>query len=141
MRKRTNRVSADEREDLLCSPAADEFAKALDYCGWMIVLKPQYVGDRWRLNRPSADCPAWAERCAPKPITPDSPRNDMEISSDMTLDKIQQKAMLKWTGEVLQKNRNMWHQNPDGTWELRSLPRWSRPALQVIDGDKKDDEG
>ena len=59
----------------------------------------------------------------------------------MTLDKIQQKAMLKWTGEVLQKNRNMWHQNPDGTWELRSLPRWSRPALQVIDGDKKDDEG
>ena len=53
MRKRTNRVSADEREDLLCSPAADEFAKALGYCGWMIVLKPQYVGDRWRLNRPS----------------------------------------------------------------------------------------
>jgi hypothetical protein len=51
--------SEDEREELLISPAADEFAKALDHCGWMIVPEPQprFAGDRWRLNRPSAECP------------------------------------------------------------------------------------
>jgi hypothetical protein len=58
----------------------------------------------------------------------------------MTVEEVHQQAFLKWTGEVLEKNRNMWHQNPDDTWELRSLPRYSAPALQVIDGDKKDDD-
>src|SRR5215468_1455425 len=45
---------------LLMSPAADEFAIALDRCGWMIVQQPQFGDRRWFMNYPSDACPEWA---------------------------------------------------------------------------------
>jgi len=41
-------LSAEDAEalTLLMSPAADEFAIALDRCGWMIVQQPQFGGRR-----------------------------------------------------------------------------------------------
>lgn len=38
---------------LLMSPAADEFAIALDRCGWMIVQQPQFGDREWFMNYPS----------------------------------------------------------------------------------------
>jgi hypothetical protein len=58
----------DEALELLCSPAADDFARALDRCGWMIVGKPELVAQdeargvrprRWSIFR--GECPSWAE--------------------------------------------------------------------------------
>jgi hypothetical protein len=46
---------------LLMSPAADEFAIALDRCGWMIVPQPQFGDRRWFMNYPSDACPGWAD--------------------------------------------------------------------------------
>jgi hypothetical protein len=69
---------AERREDrqmeLLLGPAADEFTKALDAHGWMIVPQPEFAyGRRWTLNRPSSDCPWWCDdgyRERPKPRPP-----------------------------------------------------------------------
>jgi hypothetical protein len=53
---------ANELLDLLLTREADEFAKALDANGWRIVPKPQFDdGERWTMNEPCADCPAWAD--------------------------------------------------------------------------------
>jgi hypothetical protein len=57
-------------KDLLNSPEADVFAKALDACGWMITRKPEWAAmemdrDRevWSLNQhcDDDDCPDWAD--------------------------------------------------------------------------------
>jgi len=54
---------------LLMSPAADEFAIALDRCGWMIVQQPQFGDRRWFMNHPSDACPEWADNDVPeKPL-------------------------------------------------------------------------
>ena len=54
---------------LLMSPAADEFAIALDRCGWMIVQQPQFGDRRWFMNHPSDACPEWAYNDVPeKPL-------------------------------------------------------------------------
>ena len=58
------RLTEDTAAELLCSPEADVFAKALDMQGWMIVVKPEYQDDgswRWPMSRPSKNCPAWAD--------------------------------------------------------------------------------
>ena len=45
--------------NLLCSPDADVFARALDRHGWMIVQQPEYAdGTRWPMG--SKPCPSWA---------------------------------------------------------------------------------
>src|SRR5436190_5441706 len=56
-------LSAEEAKalTLLMSPAADEFAIALDRCGWMIVQQPQFGDRRWFMNYPSDVCPEWAD--------------------------------------------------------------------------------
>jgi hypothetical protein len=79
-RTRRPRMTAQERReqrafDLLCSPEADDFARALDLHGWMIVVKPQYVFDdgssaRWLMNEPSDNCPGWADNDVPPPEKP-----------------------------------------------------------------------
>src|ERR1700757_5480288 len=51
---------------LLMSPAADEFAIALDRCGWMIVQQPQFGDRRWFMNYPSDACPEWADNDVPE---------------------------------------------------------------------------
>jgi hypothetical protein len=58
---------------LLMSPAADEFAIALDRCGWMIVQQPQFGDRRWFMNYPSDACPEWADNDVPEEPAP-SPR-------------------------------------------------------------------
>ena len=58
---------------LLMSPAADEFAIALDRCGWMIVQQPQFGDRRWFMNYPSDACPEWADDDVPEEPAP-SPR-------------------------------------------------------------------
>jgi hypothetical protein len=78
-RTRRSRMTAQERReqrafDLLCSPEADDFARALDLQGWMIVVKPEYLfddgsGARWLMNEPSDNCPAWADNDVP-PVKP-----------------------------------------------------------------------
>jgi hypothetical protein len=57
----------DDARDLLINAAADDFARALDLCGWMIVPQPEYASypdglwkPKWRMNHRSPDCPAWA---------------------------------------------------------------------------------
>jgi hypothetical protein len=56
---------------LLMSPAADEFAIALDQCGWMIVQQRQFGDRRWFMNYPSDACPEWADNDVPKePLVP-----------------------------------------------------------------------
>jgi hypothetical protein len=55
---------ADEASELLDCPEVDEFVRALDRLGWMIVVKPEIAatnGDRrWLMNGPGP-CPAWAD--------------------------------------------------------------------------------
>src|SRR5258708_20175710 len=59
---------------LLMSPAADEFAIALDRCGWMIVQQRQFGDRRWFMNHPSDACPEWADNDGPEePPTPRPP--------------------------------------------------------------------
>jgi len=49
----------------------DEFAIALDRCGWMIVQQPQFGDRRWFMNYPSDACPEWADNDVPgEPLTP-----------------------------------------------------------------------
>jgi hypothetical protein len=60
----------DEALALLFSPEADDFARALDMLGWMIVVRPEYVYDdgssaRWLMNEPSDNCPDWADNDVP----------------------------------------------------------------------------
>jgi hypothetical protein len=50
---------------LLMSSAADEFAIALDRCGWMIAKQPQFGDGRWFMNCPSDACPEWADNDVP----------------------------------------------------------------------------
>jgi hypothetical protein len=53
----------DEALELLGTSEADEFAKALDVLGWMIVQQDP-VGSgfrRWLMNGVSNDCPVWAD--------------------------------------------------------------------------------
>ncbi len=46
---------------LFGSDFADDFAKALDKMGWMIIRQPRHPDDlRWNMNLPSGNCPAWA---------------------------------------------------------------------------------
>ena len=56
------------------SPAADEFAIALDRCGWMIVQQPQFGDRRWFMNCPSDACPEWADNDVPKEPPAPQPR-------------------------------------------------------------------
>jgi hypothetical protein len=51
---------------LLMSSAADQFAIALDRCGWMIVQQPQFGDCRWFMNYPSEACPDWADNDVPE---------------------------------------------------------------------------
>ena len=64
----------DDASELLQSPEADKFVKALDLCGWMIVPKGDwYIARRgelkhlpsdgrcWLMNNVSNDCPSWAD--------------------------------------------------------------------------------
>ena len=70
-RRPTLRGEDAEALTLLMSPAADEFAIALDRCGWMIVQQPQFGDRRWFMNYPSDTCPEWADNDVPKePPTP-----------------------------------------------------------------------
>lgn len=62
----TLRAEDVEALTLLMSPAADEFAIALDRCGWMIVPQPQFGQRRWFMNRPSNACPEWADNDVPE---------------------------------------------------------------------------
>jgi hypothetical protein len=69
----------DDANELLSSPAADEFAKALDLLGWMIVQQKNFYidertgaldlirpdGRRWLMNGVSNDCPPWADEYYP----------------------------------------------------------------------------
>jgi hypothetical protein len=55
---------------VLMSPAADEFAIALDLCGWMTVQQPQFGDGRWFMNYRSDACPEWADNDVPEqPLT------------------------------------------------------------------------
>jgi hypothetical protein len=71
-------LTAEEREDLeddkalqlLTSPLADRFTKALDRHGWMIVPQPDYSPGRWFLHKPSKDCPAWCDNGLSPPKKP-----------------------------------------------------------------------
>src|SRR5262245_64963896 len=68
MAKRKPKSSlVDDARDLLINAAADDFARALDLCGWMIVPQPEYASypdglwkPKWRMNYSSPDCPVWA---------------------------------------------------------------------------------
>jgi hypothetical protein len=51
--------------DLLMSPEADDFARALDMLGWKIVSQADTDGRRWFMNEPSDNCPAWADNECP----------------------------------------------------------------------------
>jgi hypothetical protein len=62
---------------LLMSPAADEFAIALDRCGWMIVQQPQFGDRRWFMNYPSDACPEWADNDVPE--EPPMPRPRLRV--------------------------------------------------------------
>ena len=62
----TLRAEDAEALTLLMSPAADEFAIALDRCGWMIVQQPQFGDRRWFMNYPSDVCPEWADNDVPE---------------------------------------------------------------------------
>ncbi len=43
------------------SDFADDCAKALDKMGWMIIRQPRHSdAQRWNMNLPRANCPAWA---------------------------------------------------------------------------------
>jgi hypothetical protein len=56
---------------VLMSPEADEFAIALDRCGWMIVQQPHFGSRRWFMNYPSHACPEWADNDVPEePLAP-----------------------------------------------------------------------
>jgi hypothetical protein len=70
----TLRAEDVEALTLLMSPAADEFAIALDRCGWMIVQQPQFGDRRWFMNCPSDACPEWAENDVPKEPPAPQPR-------------------------------------------------------------------
>ena len=64
-------LSAEHAKALrvLMGPAADEFTVALDRCGWLLVLQPQFGPRRWFMNRPSNACPEWADNDVPeKPL-------------------------------------------------------------------------
>jgi hypothetical protein len=53
----------DEAADLLMSFEADEFARALDRLGWMIVVQSDgnpLAKHRWSMNQPG-EYPSWAE--------------------------------------------------------------------------------
>jgi hypothetical protein len=65
--------ACEAQDRLLSGSLADEFAIALDLCGWKIVPKNPEPGQtqRWFLNKPSADCPAWADNGVPS----DRPKN------------------------------------------------------------------
>jgi hypothetical protein len=62
----TLRAEDVEALTLLMSPAADEFAIALDRCGWMIVQQPQFGDRRWFMNCPSDASPEWLTMMCPK---------------------------------------------------------------------------
>jgi hypothetical protein len=58
-----------EAADLISSAYADKFARALDRCGWQIIVKPEVGAEhaavesppgRWPMSTPGY-CPAWAE--------------------------------------------------------------------------------
>jgi hypothetical protein len=51
--------------ELLESPLCDAIALALDVWGWQIVGQPDLKPDRWYLNKPSPDCPNWADNGNP----------------------------------------------------------------------------
>jgi hypothetical protein len=91
--------------EALCSPEADVFAKTLDAMGWMIVPKPPFEGDRWRLNEQSADCPSWADPAAPRPLDDPSPTDP--------------EGGIKWVAAALECTRNLYHRGPDGRWCAR----------------------
>jgi hypothetical protein len=71
-RYRPNLLPEDAKAlTLLMSSAADEFAIALDRCGWMIVQQPQFGERRWFMNHPSDGCPEWADNSVPEePVVP-----------------------------------------------------------------------
>jgi hypothetical protein len=92
--------------EVLCSAEADVFAKTLDALGWMIVPKPPFEGDRWRLNEQSADCPSWADSAAPRPRGDPSPTDPEE--------------RIKWVAAALEYTRNLYHRGPDGRWCART---------------------
>jgi hypothetical protein len=119
---RKQRTKPTDSDDMLTGSEADAFAQALDQNGWMIVAQPQYAGDRWRMNNLSSFVPSWADPAAPKPPPGGFPKRDEE-------------RMKMWVAAVLQHGRNLFHQNPDGSWSVR-LPN---APLTVIDGDKVDD--
>jgi hypothetical protein len=62
---------------LLMSPVADEFAIALDRCGWMIVQQPRFGDRRWFMNYPSGACPEWADNDVPE--EPPAPRPRLRV--------------------------------------------------------------
>jgi hypothetical protein len=73
---------------------------------------------RWRPlahARPDLPPPSWADPAAPHPA------RIKDVSHE-------------WVATVLQHDRNLFHQNPDGSWSVRR----SNPPLTMIDGGKKD---
>jgi hypothetical protein len=79
MRIRTTFKDDDDREQywdrVLDSPIMDQIAKALDAKGWMIIGQPQPddppdYNPCWPMNKPSADCPSWADNGPSAVIVP-----------------------------------------------------------------------
>jgi hypothetical protein len=61
-------MTEEEANNLLVSPDADAFAKALDLFGWQIVPQDRRSNMRWQLNAPAEDCPPWADNGEPAPL-------------------------------------------------------------------------
>jgi hypothetical protein len=64
-----------EAMDLICSAAADDFARALDLLGWKIVRQDEVRGGvvhLWPMNGTPGYCPQWADPDVPsaKPQKP-----------------------------------------------------------------------
>jgi hypothetical protein len=60
-RPKTEDELDDDAMNVLCCADADKFARALDRCGWQIVVKPKIDnGQRWQMYGPGP-CPEWAD--------------------------------------------------------------------------------
>jgi hypothetical protein len=71
--RRRRAMTEDEADHVLDgSSKVDDFARALDQHGWMIVGKPEFDDGlhtkKWSMFCPCDDCPSWAEPAdLPKP--------------------------------------------------------------------------
>ena len=63
-------IACDEAFELVNGPQAEEFARALDVLGWMIVEQPKefFNSSRWPMDRKYGRVPPWAEDNEGSPV-------------------------------------------------------------------------